>query len=453
MDSRWYMRLTLWASALLVFGLVAAGIELTLFTALLAGLAVALASTTLAHYVWWEQTRYGLSLVYLIVVCLFVERTIHFGLNGFVAVGLGIVASIVAAIGVLSVRERRTRSFMLGERAACREQYLAHLDDRRRLAERTGLSYEGRSGPLAEGFGRLEQEVPDNLMESVAGGSPIPVRQAMREARGYERLQVLLEHAAGLEAESVIHAQVGELPAVLFELELVVLDEMTQVEPQGFGKLELAAEVAKRYLSVGMVTLPFPLPFVSSAYAYEMDRSSFLPRYEDGEVESDAAFAALHGVEWDSEDLRRRRVALMTENEELARLLMSVPAISRSSLLPDGLPPWFVDGDRLVASDLTPTGTPATTIPQWMSDLETLVQAFPWPDLDRFRTGPPDDQAGRDQRFFRTFRSGPHTGAVLERWEQPTTESGIRLLRRTHSLSYSEAAPAGVGVGRSMLPT
>jgi hypothetical protein len=434
MTSRWYLRLTLWASALLILGLWAAGLEFTLFTAPLVGLAVVLTSTALARRRQWQHTKYGLSLAYLIAGFLFVERAIYVGLHGFVAVGLWIVLSVLGMFGLVLTREGRTRSVMLADRAASREQHLASLDDRRELAGRMGLGYEERSAALAEGFGRVEQVVPDNLMESVAGGSPIPVRQAMREGRDYERLQVLLEHAAGLEAESVIHAQVGAFPVTLFELELVILESMVEVEPQGFGKLDLAAEVSKRYLSVGMVTLPFPLPFVSSTYAYELDISSFLPRY----VESDAAFRTRHGLDWDSEDLRRRRVALMTENEELARLLMSVPTISRSSLIPDALPPWFVDGDRLICSDLTPSGAPATAVQQWMSGLATLVEAFPWSDLDRFRTGSPVDQTTRNQRFFRTFRPGPQPGAVLERWEEQPTESGIRLLRQTHSVSWSK---------------
>lgn len=432
MSYRWYVRITLYAFVALLLVLWAAGLEFTLFTGALVGLAVALASAALAQWRRSPAAQFAFSLAYLFAGFIFVERTIFLGINWFLAIVGWLVLSLIGAFAYQTlIKERRTRSLLLSARARNREQHLAFVNERRQLAQRMGLGYEERSAALAVGFGRLEQDVPDDVLKLM--GKEASITQVAREARAYERMQVLLRHAAGMEAESVIHAQVAGFPATLFELEVVDPDRMADVEPQGLSKLDLAAEATKAYLSVGMVTLPFALPFVSSTYALEMDRS-----YEPTGGAEAALAAAQYGSAKAPQELRRQRVALTTEDEELARLLLSIPAVRRLALEPDRMPPWFVDGDRLITSNLTETGIPANLAQRWLSGLGTLAEAFPWPALDRIRTDPSASQTARHQRFFRTYALGSRPGAVLEHWEEEPTESGARLLRRTHRLVWSK---------------
>jgi hypothetical protein len=403
----------------------------------------------------------GVGLVWMASTVLVVERAVHVGVNGWLAVGLWLLITVVvlAVYGVVVVGGRNRRRLQ-AERGARVQAHHVFVRERQHLAQQLALrgagSYEDWSVPFAEGFGRLAQNVPDDFVAAEQ-------RHArMREGLTIERLAPVLRHAATLQAEAVLHTHLMGVTTVVFDLELLDQDKLLDRGDGFISDLAAATEAAKRYLTVWMAELPMALPFVSSLFAYELAYSR--PEYarQGGPTRTRVAWrnsllagaAAAPGLSadhihlhtdglvgsvagYDTDDhqtLVRHRIDLMTDNERFARHLMALPAV-RQAALAASAPPFFIDGDRLVTSEFSPSGTAAATVEAGIQRMATLVQAIPWNDVSSYRVDPADYQRRRIDRFHLTHDSVQPT---LERWQKVNTRSGPNVFQRSHKLHWQQ---------------
>jgi NADH:ubiquinone oxidoreductase subunit K len=408
----------------------------------------------------------GSGMAWLAGTVLLAERALHIGVPGWLAVGLWPLANFGALVyvGARLLRARLTRDSLRAREAAARE-HRAHLADRRQLAERSGMAYEERSIELAERFGRLDQPVPDDFVD--AENRLTPIREALREGLATVHTQVLLTHAAALQAESVVRTRVGDLPVAAFDLELIDQDLLANLEQFGHvSEPVVRAELTKRYLTVWLVRLPIALPFVSSAFAIELERGvgtgtrwESYHRVGPAATPTNPAKLGWHegperqvyyaGTVASAEEVRRQRIDLTAEDEQFGSYLMSVPAVRQAALSPEH-PPYYVDGNALVTSDYSAGGVSAAEVHSRMLWLAELAHAFPWSELARYRADPAVDRSPAGRAFFLTYRHGaPPTERVLERWQLGTTRSGPRCFRRSHVLTwrdqYEEAGQLATG--------
>lgn len=446
---RSYIRVTLLTMILTVVGALALGLEVgSVLRAGLVGLAVAVASLLIVLRAAPDLVPYGLSVIWLTAGVLVVERAMAAGIGGWVAVGGWLVANLVAtAVYGLTFGARRMLAAARRERAFAVSEHERFIAERRDRARRAGLTYEQAAPALAEGFGRVEQQVPEDFVSDEGDRAP-GIAAATREAPRAERMRVVLEHAAGLQAEAVVHARIMGLPVVAFDLEVLDHDTLLDRDQVGFASdWNVAAELAKSYLTVWMVRLPVALPYAASAFAVEQartmagagargatGRSATASRGAGWRLEVRQGFSTWVRDEssWSSGDDRdggpRPSPELLTGDEQLARRLLSAPEL-RAAALADDAPPFFVDGDRLVASTLSTHGIAAADVEQGMSYVAGLAAAVPWGELERDHALPPDAGRPRPRRFHRTYRRG--STLVLERWvERNAGRSALRIHER-----------------------
>lgn len=322
-------------------------------------------------------------------------------LGGYPAGGITLLL-VLAAVLVWSMRYRKESLRGLEVKRA--EDLLAHaelLERREQYARDRGFAYEETSAGPALGFGRVEQHVPEDPAEW-AGGATMGER--VKEAPHLERLVGLARHAGGLVAEGVVRMDREGFRVTVFDLELVHhgdFDELVRML-----KPAVALEVSKDYVTVWSVELPFALPYVSSAYAWDGRRDPFE--------------ALVEGEE---------RIERRAENREFADLLLSCPAV-REDALSATAHPWFVDGARLVACARSNEGVDPQTVEATAARLARLAARIPWTELERFEVTDPEDARVRAGRIRWTHRwyglpGDPPTARAL--WEErQITHAGLR---------------------------
>ncbi|MGW7518491.1 hypothetical protein ACWGJ2_23190 [Streptomyces sp. NPDC054796] len=332
----------------------------------------------------------------------------------FVAVGLTLGAGAVGVVIVLWLagllgygyrHGKRQLDAVERDRARAAATHAGLLAERERFAQREGMEYEAASARLAEGFGRIEQEIPDDLEASErrsGSGQGVSFKETAREAARLPLAGEIARHAAGLVAQGVVRTRVEGFPVTVFDLE--VLDHFDLEELRGKRKPAQAVELSKDYLTVWSVGLPLALPYVSSAYAWH-----------DAHGEA-GLLGELAGPE------------LRAEDADFAAFLMSVPAV-RSAALAAEARPWCVDGARLLTSVRTNSGTVPEAVRAVAAELAAVAAAFPWRELERFRVEEAgDDERSRAARVLWTHRWDGAPGApVVGRWEDTRiTRGGLR---------------------------
>lgn len=370
---------------------------------------------------------------------LVLERAVEFGITLWLAVPLVVVIAAVAVIGSGFFHPdvapafgdpRKRLGTVADERAQVVDRRPAVLAERRDLAARTGSAFQERDPALADGFGRLDQPVPHELLDAA--------RRAPRRSVGMHAQRWLLaRHAADLVAEAVLRGEPAGGPVVAFDLEVVDHELLVDVgsgtdgfRPPG-AQVDLATarvEACKRYLSVCVATLPVPLPFVSSLYAFELAYPSapigsspwhgVLVDRPDGEL----TVATAH------EDAPRRE--FLTEHPELAAKLLTVPVVRRAALAA-GQPPFFVEGDRLVSAVLAGAGAPAATVESMLARLAEIRSALPWAELAAYRTPSDQSRGGRGGDIVHLTYPG-RRGPRLERWWPTVGDDGLRSFTESH---------------------
>lgn len=253
------------------------------------------------------------------------------------------------------------------ERARALKSHSASMADRMLFAQRQGWEYEASSAELAEGFGRIAQEVT---------------------GRPTEETEAIARHAAELVAEGVLRGRIDGLPVTVFDLEMINYDDMRELRKRcRYGR---AAEASKDYLTVCAVELPVRLPYVASAHLMS------------------------HAEE-----------ALRTADVEFARFLLSHPAVRESALDPDHL--WSVAGDRLLACTVSNDGLDVPQATSLAARTAAVAAAFPWPELERFRLPEPDEPP---RHILWVFPWEWPDGQGARRWdEQPIGRTDLRAFR------------------------
>lgn len=185
-------------------------------------------------------------------------------LGGYPAGGITLLL-VLAALLVWSVRFRKESLRRLEVERA--EDLLAHaelLEQRQQYARDRGFAYEETSAGPAVGFGRIEQHVPQDPAEWEGGAT---MGERVKEAPHLERLVGLARHARELVAEGVVRMDREGFRVTVFDLELVDHEDLGGLVRM--LKPAAALEASKDYVTVWSVELPFPLPYVSSAYAWD----------------------------------------------------------------------------------------------------------------------------------------------------------------------------------------
>ncbi|MFF5496753.1 hypothetical protein [Streptomyces aquilus] len=270
------------------------------------------------------------------------------------------------------------------DRALAVKAHAASMADRMLYAQRRGLEFEASSAAWAEGFGRIPQEVPDRLSEEQ---------------------RVRARHAADLVAEGVLRMRGDDLPVTVFDLEMINQSDVWELKKR--CRYSRAAEAAKYYLTVCVVTLPMPLPYVASAHLHR-----------------------------NPEDPDR------TEDPEFAELLLSRPGVREAALDRDWL--WSVDGGRLICCAVTSRGTDIGNVEGLADRMAALAGAFPWPELERFRV-PARGSRPRCPLWINTpdlliDRDAPF-GGLIQIWvEKEIDRTGLHALTtRTEWLARASA--------------
>ncbi|MBE8476793.1 hypothetical protein [Streptomyces justiciae] len=259
------------------------------------------------------------------------------------------------------------------DRARSVKAHAAVMADRMMAAQRQGFAYEASSAELAEGFGRIPQDVPDRLIEE-------------------ER--VIARHAAGLVAEGVLRMEVDGFPVTVFDLEVINYDDVADLKRR--GSYSRAAEAAKDYLTVCVVTLPVPLPYLASAWLFD-------------------------------------REAAHTADADFAEVVMSVPLVRQAVLDVEPPWPWSVQQDRLISCELSGAGLDVPAALALATRLTQVAGAFPWTDLERFRLSAPEPRP----QYTLWASLGQYTPVIhnpwVRRWDaQEIGRSGLRAYR-SHS--------------------
>ncbi|MGE7386745.1 hypothetical protein ACQKM2_14820 [Streptomyces sp. NPDC004126] len=322
-------------------------------------------------------------------------------LSGYPAGGITLLV-VLACVLVWSTRHRKESLRRLELRRA--EAVLAHaalLERREQYARDRGFAYQEACADTALGFGRVEQHVPEDPAAWEGGAT---MGERVKEAPHLERLVGLARHAGALVAEGVVRMDREGFRVTVFDLELVHHGDFDGLVRM--LKPARALEVSKDYVTVWSVELPFALPYVSSAYAWDGRR--------------DPALALVEGEE---------RIERRAEDREFADLLLSVPAV-REDALSDTAHPWFVDGARLVACARSNEGVDPRTVEATAARLARLAARIPWTDLERFEVTGPEDARVRAARIRWTHRwygqpGEPPTARAL--WEErQITHAGLR---------------------------
>ena len=253
------------------------------------------------------------------------------------------------------------------ERAQALKSHSASMADRFLFAQRQGWQYEASSAELAEGLGRITQEVPDRLPEEQ---------------------EVVARHAAQLVAEGVLRGRIDGFPVTVFDLEMINYDDMHELKKR--CRYRRAAEASKDYLTVCVVELPVRLPYVASAHLMSHDEE-----------------------------------AVRTADVEFARFLLSRPSVRESALDPEYL--WSVAGGRLLACTVSNSGLGVPQATSLATRTAAVAAAFPWPELERFRLPEPDEPPRHN---LWVFPWDWPTGQRARRWdEQPIGRTGLRAFR------------------------
>ncbi|WP_165986023.1 hypothetical protein [Streptomyces sp. YIM 98790] len=350
----------------------------------------------------------GLAVVSLLV---FMLGGLALGLPGLgLAVGLWLAA--VGGRHVLAGRWRLHRAER--DRAACAERWERTRRAREEYAARhDGMTYQRESVREARGFGRIDQDVPEDLAERerrLAREGGAGRRQWRREAAELDWSAALARHAAGLTALSVLRTRVRGFPVTVFDLPLV--DEDDAWELCRFTGAARAAEAARDYLTVWCVALPLALPYVSSAAAWE----------DEPPDEGDGPAGEAHGGG-----------GALTDDWEAARLLLSVPEVRASALDPRATP-WWVEGERLLACVRSNDGVAPERVAEVAAELAGLAGRFPWAGLERYRIPFPDPHGAACVRLTHRWY-GRQDGPGVIRWEaQRLTRTGLRAFVRTGQL-------------------
>ncbi|MGP4051860.1 hypothetical protein [Streptomyces sp. 2A115] len=245
------------------------------------------------------------------------------------------------------------------DRARSRKSHAASMADRMLRAQREGYEFEDSSAELAEGFGRIPQEVTDHLTEEN---------------------QVIARHAADLVAEGVLRMRLSDFHVTVFDLEVINYEDVAELKKRcRYGR---AAEASKDYLTVCVVTLPMPLPYVAAAHLF-------------GEG---------------------RKGADRTLDPEFADFLLSVPAVREAAM--NAEQPWSVEQDRLIACAWTNSGLDTPAALSLASRMAALAGEFPWAELDRFRLAEPEPR--HQYTLWASLGPQPVEPAVglVQRWEE-----------------------------------
>lgn len=249
-----------------------------------------------------------------------------------------------AALMYLSVVSmRRALARLEQQREADRQAHETTLAGRRALAGTPGVTYEEQSAELAERFGRREQTVPRHTRPDHAHRAG---------------------HASGLVARGVLRSTLRRRPVTIFDLDVANEADLGLLSRR--ARFERAFALSGCYLTVCAVTLPFPLPHLSS-----------LAAWDPGLTE------ALTGEALDEDERGVPPELRHTGDPEFAALMLSVPAVRKAAHNLDL--PWTVSGDLLVTTVLTPSGLPVHSALRRADDLAELAEAFPWERLDAYR--------------------------------------------------------------------
>lgn len=304
-------------------------------------------------------------------------------LAGFIAVfgafggaALGITFALWS-VGLLVLGFRYGQKMLReveADRALAVKAHAASMADRMLYAQRRGLEFEASSAEWAEGFGRVPQEVPERLTEEQ---------------------RVRARHAAELVAEGVLRMRGDGLPVTVFDLEVINQNDVWELKQR--CRYSRAAEASKYYLTVCVVTLPMRLPYVASAHLYRTE----------------------------PDDTDR------TTHPEFADLLLSRPGVREAALDRDWL--WSVDGDRLICCAVTSRGLDIGQVEGLAGRAAAIADAFPWPELERFRAAAPDSRP-RHTLWINTpdlliDRDAPFGGLVQSWAEQEIDRTGLHALK------------------------
>ncbi|HEX8866092.1 MAG TPA: hypothetical protein VF821_10595 [Lentzea sp.] len=252
------------------------------------------------------------------------------GWTGFLVTLAAWVVTLIC-LGVVSVRRALTK--LTRQREEERREHAATLAGRRALAT-PDATYEERSAELAARFGRIEQTGPRFATPEVARRT---------------------KHASELVAEGVFRTTLRGFPVTVFDLEVANEADLGVL----FGKagFDRAFDLSTYYLTVCAVTLPFPLPHLSSTAAWS-----------PGLLEDDDVPAELRH----------------TDDPAFASLMLSVPDVRK--VAHNLNLPWTVSGDVLTTSVLTPSGLDAPDVLRMASSLTGLAERFPWDRLEACRS-------------------------------------------------------------------
>lgn len=274
------------------------------------------------------RTPYN-QIVAAVSIALFITVFVLAGWIGLLVVFVLWLAALLYAGYAFTRREFAEAARMRDEDRRAHEDLIAR---RRRLGQHMDMTYEERSPSLAARFGRVDQNVVEN-------GDPRHTARA--------------RHAAELVAEGVLRMPSGGFPVTVFDLEVV--NEFDLGNLARMGRADQAVESAKCYLTVCAVTLPYPLPYLSS-----------LAAWNTGLVEEIAPVVDVGAPG----ELRH------TDDPRFAALLLSVPEVLRAAHNLNLL--WTVSGDQLVTATMTSTGITPESALRRATDLAALAGAFPW---------------------------------------------------------------------------
>ncbi|WP_327113990.1 hypothetical protein OHB12_33110 [Nocardia sp. NBC_01730] len=281
------------------------------------------------------RTPYN-QIVAAVSIALFITVFVLAGWIGLLVVFVLWLAALLYAGYAFTRREFAEAARMRDEDRRAHEDLIAR---RRRLGQHMDMTYEERSPSLAARFGRVDQNVVEN-------GDPRHTARA--------------RHAAELVAEGVLRMPSGGFPVTVFDLEVV--NEFDLGNLARMGRADQAVESAKCYLTVCAVTLPYPLPYLSS-----------LAAWNTGLVEEIAPVVDVGAPG----ELRH------TDDPRFAALLLSVPEVLRAAHNLNLL--WTVSGDQLVTATMTSTGITPESALRRATDLAALAGAFPWGRLEPYR--------------------------------------------------------------------
>ncbi|GAB3744420.1 hypothetical protein GCM10027598_78970 [Amycolatopsis oliviviridis] len=265
---------------------------------------------------------------------------------------------------------------------------------RGRLVQFADTAFEERSTVVAARFGRVDQNV-DDLVDP---------RKAVRA-----------RHAAELVAQGVISMRFCGFPVTVFDLD--VINEADFASLVKMGKAERAIEASMVHLTVCAVTLPYPLPYLSSLAAWE---PGMLAELEESMDDVPA-------------ELRH------TDDPDFASLLLSVPKLLRAAHDLDLL--WTISGDQLVAAAMSTTGITPESALRRATDLAAVAAALPWDRLEPFRRDTADIPAPWPLHRSRF---------VTHQWWVGNDESGPTVRRWEHDPIGKTGTYAFVGIGSDL---